>query len=142
MKEILENLIRNSNILSVNFNISDVSCSMYYHPDLVNLNEFNKYYLDKINIDNMNTLNSQFPGIFSIISESTEENISHIIFTGNIILNIDNKIYYKVLLPLVPERTTSESIIDPINVYTSRDGLIENLGKNIALIQRKLKSTN
>lgn len=142
MKEILENLIRNSNILSVNFNISDVSCSMYYHPDLVNLNEFNKYYLSKINIDNMNTLNSQFPGIFSIISESTEENISHIIFTGNIILNIDNKIYYKVLLPLVPERTTSESIIDPINVYTSRDGLIENLGKNIALIQRKLKSTN
>ena len=63
MKEILENLIRNSNVLSVNFNISDVSCSMYYHPDLVNLNEFNKYYLSKINIDDA-TYSINRPPIF------------------------------------------------------------------------------
>lgn len=142
MKEILQKLINNANILSINFNISNNPSSIYYHPDLVNLNEFNKHYFQKINDNNLYQLNQSFPGIFTIISESTEENISHILFTGNIIFNINNEIFYKILLPLVPERTTSESIIDPINVYTSRDGLIENLGKNIALIQRKLKSTN
>ncbi len=42
----------------------------------------------------------------------------------------------------MPERSPSESILDPTNVFGSRDGLVENIRTNIALIERKIKVNN
>ena len=139
----LNKVTNNINIFKLSLRIEDKLCSLYFHKDLSNLNEFNKYYVSKITKDNLNKLSEIFPSTFEKISELTENLISTLIFTGHIILEVpDSDIIYKISLPNIPERTPSESLLDPTNVYGSRDGFVENIKKNISLIQRKLKADN
>lgn len=141
--EILNNITNNINIFKLHLQIDNIACTIYLHKDLANINEFNKYYIKKINKNNITNLDNEFPSTFEKVGEITINSISNLIFTGNIVLEIDDEnILYKISLSKVPERSPSESLLDPANVYGSRDGLVEDINKNLSLIQRKLKADN
>ena len=46
----ISNKINNINIFKLSLRVDNELCSLFFHKDLSNLNEFNKYYLSKINI--------------------------------------------------------------------------------------------
>lgn len=141
--QILDNLVNSISVFKNDFKIDDINCSIYFQKDLTSINDFNKFFTPFINSSNIRNLHEKFPSTFELITDLSKSTITNLIFTGNIVLYIEKEsIFYKISLPKVPERTPSESILDPTNVFGSRDGLVENIKTNIALIQRKIKISN
>lgn len=140
---ILNSLVNNISVFKNDFNIDNINCSVYFQKNLADINSLNKYFIPYINNNNINNLHEKFPSTFELITEVSIDSFSNLIFTGHIILLIkETNLLYKVSLSNIPERTPSESIIDPTNVYGARDGLVESIKTNVALIQRKLKINN
>lgn len=140
---ILNSLVNNISVFKNDFKIDNINCSVYFQKNLADINNFNKYFIPYINNNNINNLCEKFPSTFEKITETSIDNFSNLIFTGHIIFLIkETYLLYKISLSNIPERAPSESIIDPTNVYGSRDGLVESIKTNIALIQRKLKINN
>ena len=139
----LNNFVNNVSVFKNEFKIDKYKCTLYFQKNLSDINEFNKYFISSINSNNIKNLQETFPSTFEIISDTSDDSLKNTIFTGNIILVInDENIFYKISLSKVPERSPSESILDPTNVFGSRDGLVENIKTNIALIERKIKVNN
>ncbi len=139
----LNNFVNNVSVFKNEFKIDKYKCTLYFQKNLSDINEFNKYFISSINSNNIKNLQETFPSTFEIISDTSDDSLKNTIFTGNIILVInDENIFYKISLSKVPERSPSESILDPTNVFGSRDGLVENIRTNIALIERKIKVNN
>lgn len=80
--------------------------------------------------------------IIANIKEIEKDEIAEMIFSGSIII-YDYKIkkYYALNLNAIPKRSVSESSVD-ITISGPKDSLIENLDDNIALIQKRLKTTD
>lgn len=140
---ILNSLVNNISVFKNDFKIDNINCSVYFQKNLADINSLNKYFTPYINNNNINNLHEKFPSTFEVITEVSIDSFSNLIFTGHIILLVkETNLLYKVSLSNGPERTPSESIIDPTNVYGARDGLVESIKTNVALIQRKLKINN
>ena len=117
-------------------------CICMYAENQGNIYDFDAYYMPLINETNFKTLPSVFPGIFKHIDEINLKSITEKIFMGKLILFIDNEIFYEILLIKKPLRTPEKSNIDPINLFGSADGFVEDARTNIALIRKRLKTTN
>lgn len=113
-----------------------------FTENLGNIFEFDNYYMPYINNDNLSTLETKFPGVFKKISDLTYKVIEERIFDGKILLFIDNKYFYEIILIKKPLRNPNNSKIDPINLLGSQDGFIEDAKTNIALIRKRLKTTD
>ena len=78
----------------------------------------------------------------SILNElkviSTKE-FDYLIGNGDILFFYQNK-YYKYSLGKIPKRSISESIIDPINLIGSREGLNESIKDSRVLLKKRIKS--
>ena len=110
-----------------------------YSKDLADIEEFNKYYYSRIDFNALKTLENQFPMIVSKIINKNKNDLINLLLVGNIIL-ITNSYAYCFFLPKNTSRAISNSLIDPVDLYSSQDGFIENIDINIALIRKHLKT--
>lgn len=110
-----------------------------YSKDLADIEEFNKYYYSRIDFNTLKTLENQFPMIVSKIINKNKNDLINLLLAGNIIL-ITNSYAYCFFLPKNTSRAISNSLIDPVDLYSSQDGFIENIDINIALIRKHLKT--
>ena len=113
-----------------------------YTENLANIYDLDNYYIHYINNDTLSNLNTLFPGVFNKIKVINYKYIEESIFNGKIILLIDNKYFYEINLAKKPLRNPTNSKLDPINLLGSNDGFIEDAKTNIALIRKRLKTTD
>ncbi len=74
------------------------------------------------------------------IKEISERDIDSALFSGSIIIyNYTNKSFYSINADNIPTRSTSDPIND-ISIVGARDALVESNEKNVALIQKRIKS--
>ena len=122
------------------YTINHIEVLIGYSKDLADIEEFNKYYYSRIDFNALKTLENQFPMIVSKIINKNKNDLLNLLLIGNIIL-ITNSYAYSFLLPKNTSRTISNSLIDPVDLYSSQDGFIENIDINIALIRKHLKTS-
>ena len=119
-----------------------LNLTSYFFSSMFNLEEFNKFYLDKIDETNFTHLDTTFPGIFLRLSEFTKSHFSYVLNKGSLILNIDDEEFYLVNISKIPKRAPTPSELDPVNLLDGHDGFIENIHDNLALIRKRIKSEN
>lgn len=119
-----------------------LNLTSYFFSSVFNLEEFNKFYLDKIDETNFTHLDTTFPGIFLRLSEFTKSHFSYVLNKGSLILNIDDEEFYLVNISKIPKRAPTPSELDPVNLLDGHDGFIENIHDNLALIRKRIKSEN
>lgn len=118
---------------------SDYKMLLFYHKSMINIDLLQKKLIpsliEKSNITpNLETLD--IPGIKLIEEAEIDSNL----FGGNIIIyNYSNKKLYSLSDENIPTRSTSDPITD-ISITGPRDALIESNDKNVALIQKRIKS--
>lgn len=112
---------------------------LFYHRSMINIDLLQKSMIpsliEKSRVSpNLETLD--IPGI-SLIEENEMDTR---IFGGSIIIyNYNNKKLYALSVENIPSRQTSDPITD-ISVTGPRDALVESNDKNVALIQKRIKS--
>ncbi len=74
------------------------------------------------------------------VEDTSYQKLDELIYSGMCLLYY-NKQYYSINVINVPKRTPDQSIID-ITITGPRDSLIENLETNVALIRKRLKSSD
>lgn len=77
--------------------------------------------------------------IANLVKISKEDIVKSIFNAGVIIYDYKDKEYYNLELNNIPTRNVTESSVD-ITISGPKDSLIESLDKNIALIQKRIKS--
>lgn len=137
-QKIIECVKTSDEITSVRFNIQSYNCLLLYSKEIGDIKEFNNYYFPKIKIDNLLSLENIFPGVVEKL-ESTN-NLFDLLTKGSIILFINLNTYYKFNLPVANTRQTETSVLDPIDLFSSQDGLVESLDTNISLIRKHLSN--
>ena len=113
-----------------------------YTENLGNIYDFDNYYMPYIKSDDINKLETIFPSIFKKQNNITYKYIEESIFDGKIFLFIDNQYFYEIMLIKKPLRNPTNSKLDPLNLLGSNDGFIEDAKTNIALIRKRLKTTD
>ncbi len=118
---------------------SDNKMLLFYHKSMINIDLLQKKLIpsliEKSNITpNLETLD--IPGLKLIDDNELD---SHL-FGGNIIIyNYSNRKLYSLNDENIPTRQTSDPITD-ISITGPRDALVESNDKNVALIQKRIKS--
>lgn len=113
---------------------------LFYHRSMINIDLLQKSFIpnliEKARISsNLETLD--IPGIRKIEENEMDANI----FGGNIIIyNYKSKKFYALSAENIPTRQTSDPIND-ISISGPRDALVESNDKNVALIQKRIKSS-
>ncbi len=113
-----------------------------YTENQGNIYDFDAYYMPLINDTNFRNLTAIFPGVFNFMQDIDIKKISDSIFMGRILLFIDNEFFYEIVLVKKPLRTPEKSNLDPINLFGSSDGFVEDAQTNLALIRKRLKTTD
>ncbi len=111
-----------------------------FSKDLADIEEFNKYYYPRIIKELSFDLENMFPSIVNIIERDI--NLFQTSILNGFILFISNTFCYEFVLPKANSRSITTSVIDPVDLYSSQDGFIENMDINIALVRRHLKDQN
>lgn len=140
VKNKLEKQYKNNKYIVFLSLVDESELLLFYHRAMINIDLLQKSFipslLEKSRISpNLETLD--IPGIRKIEQEEIDLNI----FSGNIIIyNYKNKKYYALNAENIPVRQTSDPIND-ISVSGPRDALVESNDKNVALIQKRIKSS-
>lgn len=130
---------KNKYIVYLNL-VDETELFLIYHRAMINIDLLQKSLipslLEKSQISpNLETLD--IPGIRKI----EEKDLDSSIFSGNIIIyNYENKKLYALNAENIPTRQTSDPIND-ISISGPRDALVESNDKNVALIQKRIKSS-
>lgn len=138
-KEIINNLSNRDEIINCKVKIDDLEGTIFYIPDMADIKKFNDYYLQKINNQNYQTLDTVIPGIVQKIKLYTTNHFNVLLASGNLILII-NDISYSFNLRSTAKRSIGKSEFDPINLFESGDGFTESASDNIALVKQRIKS--
>ena len=113
------------------------NCEIYYQEHLCNILEFMKDFYPRLEEKSNEDISDLFPGICKKI-DTDESLILQLVFSGIMVL-FRNKQYYAIDLSKAPSRSTSDSIAEPDNIMGARDGFVENIKENIALIRTRIK---
>ncbi len=113
-----------------------------YLESMTEIGEFNKFFFEKINKSNYRSLATENPGTIEVLNDTSTDHISNCIYNGMIVFAIDEKYFYKVNLQKKPLRSISSSVLDPLNLFASQDGFIEDAKINIALVRKRLKTND
>ena len=113
---------------------------LFYHRSMVNIDLLQKSMIpsliEKSKI-NSNLETTDIPGI----SKIDEEEMDTRIFGGSVIIyNYKNKKLYALSVENIPTRQTSDPVTD-ISISGPRDALVESNDKNVALIQKRIKTS-
>lgn len=138
LKDLEDKLKISEDIKTQIITIKDTTYLIAFSKDLGDIEEFNRFYFPKIDFSNFDNLINQFPHIVTNIKLDIDELINAM-FINNILIINDN-LAFGFLIPKNTSRSISNSLIDPVDLYSSQDGFIENLDINIALIRKHLKS--
>lgn len=141
--DILNTLNKNDDdTIMVNLKHDEINIKIYYYQTTTNPKHLNDFYLDKITKDNYKYLNEVIPGVFHRVKEISINEISYLMSSGNLIIIFNDQIPYYLNLSTIPLRSTEKSELDPNNLLDSHDGFIENINKNLALIKKRLKTSD
>ena len=130
----LERLKNNKDVI---YKITDSNCDICYQEHLCNILEFMKDFYPRLNNLKDEKPSNIFPGVCKEI-DSDEDLIVQLVFSGLMII-YRNGVFYSIDLSKAPSRTTSDSIAEPDNIMGARDGFVENIKENIALIRTRVK---
>ncbi len=84
----------------------------------------------------------EYKNIIANLKQINKNEIVESVFSGSLIIyDYKQKEYFSLNLNNIPKRSVSESSVD-ITISGPKDALIENLDDNIALIQKRLKTTD
>lgn len=119
--------------------LEDNEILIIYSENISDIKEFNHFYFPHITSKNINHLKDKFPGIVKIMNESTLDEILKHIYNGEIFF-YHKRFQYSFNLLINNTRAIEQSKIDPIDLFSSQDGLVENIETNIGLIRKYLKS--
>ena len=122
-----------SSIISIN----QINLLLVYSKDLADIEEFYKYYYERIKENIDKDLTSCFPTIINKLKYDIDT-IKTSIINGFILLILEDTAY-EMILPKANSRSITNSVIDPVDLYSAQDGLIENMDINISLIRKHLK---
>ena len=140
MEDVMSKLCANKNIKEIVGRVNDITYKIIYHIYLADIKRFIDDFTNKINSTNFHILNEIYPGIFHRISFFSDEIITNVT-SGNIIFEVENCLYNCICQKDIG-RSIQDSLLEPNNIYGPRDGLVENIETNIALIQKRMKSTS
>lgn len=121
--------------------IDNYELNCIYVNNLANTDEFNSHFTPIFNKNNINNLDNLFPGICKKIDITDFLTIEEQIFNGKILILSDN-INYEFNIIKKPLRMPTSSNIDPINLLGANDDFIEDASVNLALIRKRLKTTD
>lgn len=110
-----------------------------YSENISDIKEFNNFYFPFIDKDNLKELKYKFPGITTLQNESSIDEILKVIYNGEIFL-YHKEFQYSFNLLINNTRAIEQSKIDPIDLFSSQDGLVEKIETNIGLVRKFLKS--
>lgn len=122
-------------------NIEDLELICIYTNNLSNTDEFTSHYTPLFNKNNIDKLDNIFIGICKKIDISNYKDIEELIFNGKILILTSN-VNYEFNIIKKPLRIPSSSNIDPINLLGANDDFIEDVNINLALIRKRLKTTD
>lgn len=120
--------------------VDEIEMLLFYHRSMINIDLLQKTYIPSLTTKsrispNLETLD--IPGIRKI----EEKEMDSAIFSGSLIIyNYKNKNLYAISLENIPTRQTSDPIND-LSISGARDALVESNDKNVALIQKRIKSS-
>ena len=137
LNERLNKLITNNNFILKEININNLKVNICFHRFLADVKQFNKFFMDRINENNYQKLDLIYPGVYYKIY-SIDDDINNLITNGNIFIEINDYLYF-INMQNNFNRSISESILEPTNIYGARDGFTESIEMNISLIQRRIK---
>lgn len=137
---VINSLEKNELMQVLPIKFSNIEGKIIFLQNCADTISFNKYFKSNINENNYKELEMTFPGTFYSLSDINENTITSHIYKGNIILYMDDENIYNIVLNNVPERGMEPSLVDPPNMYGSQKSLLENSEKNIAMIERVIKS--
>ena len=132
----LERLGKNKDIVHVQ---TKGNLTLCYHEHMCNIMEFMKDFYPMLEKRSLEKPNEILPGICKKI-EYDEDLIEQMIFSGLLICKRWNS-YYSIDIAKPPSRTTSDSISEPESAFGSRDGFVENIKDNLALIRTRVKDS-
>ena len=140
-REIFDEIVNNVTINKVAINIGKAKLTLIYHVINGNIQDFYKFYINNICEKNISDLDKIYGGIFKKVA-IIDSSIANSIICGNVYAIVEEKdIIYEMDLKKLTIRSPQDSIIDPVNMYGARDGFIESLYHNIALIERRVSTS-
>lgn len=141
--EFLKNAALEDDITVATIKLNNLSYTICYMQQLVDIKKFNFEIRPSIQIENYQDLSTTFGGIMKHITDLSQSNLEYLLYSGNILLLfVENNLFYSLEYAQKPKRGITDSILDPEDPMTSRDGLIEDLSDNLTLLKRRLKTNN
>lgn len=141
--EFLKNAALEDDITVATIKLNNLSYTICYMQQLVDIKKFNFEIRPSIQIENYQDLSTTFGGIMKHITDLSQSNLEYLLYSGNILLLfVENNLFYSLDYAQKPKRGITDSILDPEDPMTSRDGLIEDLSDNLTLLKRRLKTNN
>lgn len=141
--EFLKDTALEDDVTIANIKLNQISYKICYMHQLADIKKYNFEVRPYINEENYQNLATIFGGIIKPITDLSKSNLEYLLYSGNILLLfVDNNIFYSLEYAQKPKRSITDSILDPEDPMTSRDGLIEDLSDNLTLLKRRLKTNN
>ena len=137
-QELIKQLKISDEIVTSTLNVDNVECLLVFSTNIGDIKEFNNYYFNRINQQNILNLDNLFPGI--VTKHTDLNNFFHNLSKGHICLFTNLNTYFSFNLPISNNRSIETSAIDPIDLFSAQDGFIEDLDTNIALIRKHLNN--
>lgn len=141
--EFLKDTALEDDVTIANIKLNQISYKICYMHQLADIKKYNFEVRPYINEENYQNLATIFGGIIKPITDLSKSNLEYLLYSGNILLLfVDNNLFYSLEYAQKPKRSITDSILDPEDPMTSRDGLIEDLSDNLTLLKRRLKTNN
>ncbi len=126
-----------------NYKADSFDVYILYQPNLTDIKTYYSHINDKLYNYNYENIDKIFPNFIKECIDIDEQTLSLMVFSGLIIIiDVLNDKVYNIDINSIPTRSISESISDPLTMDGAREGFIENIRINIALIRNKLKTTD
>ncbi|MBR2891651.1 MAG: spore germination protein [Bacilli bacterium] len=139
-QSLINQLKTSDDVLAYNITIQNEPILIIFNKDLADIDEFNKFYYDKLCLNIKNNLLNVFPYLINVIDNDLDT-MKKSMLNGFIVIKTPT-LTYEFLLPKANSRTITSSVIDPVDLYSSQDGFIENMDINIALVRKHLRDKN
>lgn len=141
LKHQIKELIESNDFLEKLFIENDnLNFEIYYYRGISNIDFFNDHYFKKINSENYQVLNEEFPGLIKIFEDINPKAIAYQLSKGNIIFSVNESCNYFVELSKLSDIKQQPSHIDPTNMFETKNDFTDSAIDNVALITKRLKN--
>ncbi len=145
MNSYIESFIKKAestdDICVANCRVQQLKYKIIYMIDYVDIKNFDLQVKPLINLENLDHLQFLFNGLCKKITDITQSNLEFLLYSGKILVFFDSY-YYSFEFGNRPKRSLGASKIDPEDPMASVESLIEDLNVNLALIKKRLKTTD